>query len=414
MPIHSYGRAKRILRNGKAVIVNTKPFTIKLTYDVKKPIVDDCLLGIDPGRTNMGLCVVDSKGCVLYASDIITRNKMIAKLMLERKAHRQASRRGERLRRQRRAVKYGLSANAEYIRQLPRCENPIRCKVIRNTEAKFCNRRRPEGWLTPTASHLLQTHLNLIRKVSQILPINGVVLEINRFDFARMENPGIRNWEYQKGKLFGFRDVYEAVSHRQNHHCLFCTCGIDHYHHVVPKHLGGSESVDNYAGLCEKHHGFVHTDLIWKERLYTKQQGLLKKYHALSVINQIMPRLLKEISVLYPLYITTGYETKCIRELYGLHKDHAVDAWGIAVSALDREVEMPLFEDIYTIQQFRRHDRAVINNQRERSYYLDGVLVAKNRHKRLEQTSDSLEEFAQKHPKDVARLTVKKSVRYYA
>ena len=153
------------------------------------------------------------------------------------------------------ADKKGMAKHTEFWRMLPRCEEPICCKVIRNTEARFNNRTRKPGWLTPTANHLLQTHINLVRKIQKILPVSGIVLEINRFDFAKMENPGIRNWEYQKGRLFGFQNVYEAVSYRQNGKCLLCRRpAIEHYHHLVPKHLGGSESIDNYAGLCLKCH----------------------------------------------------------------------------------------------------------------------------------------------------------------
>ena len=62
MPIHSHGRARRLLSSGKATIVSYMPFTIKLTYEIKNPGVDGCLLGIDPGRTNIGLCAVDGSG----------------------------------------------------------------------------------------------------------------------------------------------------------------------------------------------------------------------------------------------------------------------------------------------------------------------------------------------------------------
>ena len=43
-----------------------------------------------------------------------------------------------------------------------------------------------------------------------------IAIELNRFDFARMENPDIENWEYQKGRLAGFSSVEEAVSIQQN------------------------------------------------------------------------------------------------------------------------------------------------------------------------------------------------------
>ena len=70
--------------------------------------------------------------------------------------------------------------------------------MIRNQEVKFQNWKRPIGWLTPTAEQLARTHLNVVRKIQKILPVSAVVIEINRFDFARMENPDIENWEYQQ------------------------------------------------------------------------------------------------------------------------------------------------------------------------------------------------------------------------
>ncbi len=110
MPVHGYGRARRLIKNGKAYVYRRIPFTIRLTYNITDPMVDGCVLGIDPGRTNIGVCVTDSKGNPLFASDVETLNKEIPKLMAERKAHRQASRRGERLRRQRRVVASGKTA----------------------------------------------------------------------------------------------------------------------------------------------------------------------------------------------------------------------------------------------------------------------------------------------------------------
>ena len=346
MPVHSYARARRLIQNGKARVAAKVPFTIQLTYEIQDLIVEECFIGIDPGRTNIGVCVIDSHGNVLLASDVVTRNKDIPKHMQERKAHRQAARRGVRLKKQRRAVKASPDARiTEYWRMLPGCAEPVCCKVFRNAEARFIQRERPEGWLTPTARHLLLTHINVVRKIQKLLPVSGIIMEINRFDFARMENPGIRNWEYQKGKLFGFRDVYEAVACRQEGKCLLCNSPIEHYHHLLPKHSGGSDSIDNLAGLCISCHQKVHTDPKVKTKLSEKAMGIMKKYHALSVINQITEKLLQEYASMLPAYVTTGYETKCMRELYHLEKDHYIDAWCIAVSAIQREPGQPDFKD---------------------------------------------------------------------
>ena len=82
---------------------------------------------------------------------------------------------------------------------------------------------------------------------------------------------------------------------------------------------------------------------------------------------------------------------------------------------------MPKFKP-YTIKQFRRQNRAIINNQRERTYKLNGKVVAKNRNKRIEQKEDSLHEWYEKQVTKLGeekakellkQLDVTKSTRYY-
>ena len=131
---------------------------------------------------------------------------------------------------------------------------------------------------------------------------------------------------------------------------------------------------------------------------------------------------------MYPTFVTTGKETQEIRVKYGFPKKepddgtHYMDAWCIGVAACSLEPESaPDYEKVYDLQQFRRHNRARIDHQKERSYYLNGELVCKNRHKRTGQSDvkkeqkayDSLAEFRAKHPHDVAKLMVKKSKRSY-
>ncbi|MDY5522197.1 MAG: RRXRR domain-containing protein [Agathobacter sp.] len=429
MPLHSFRRARNMIKSEKAVVANRNPFTIRLTEQMDDPVVDKCVLGIDPGRTNIGLCVIDSKGNPLYSAVLTTRNKDIKKLMSNRKNYRQARRGGARKKRKRRDIaadKIGNAKDTEYWRMLPGYSKPVCCKVCRNKEAKFNHRKRPTGWLTPTARHLLQTHINVVDKVSKILPISEVAIEINRFDFARLENPNIRNWDYQRGKLFGFNNVREAVAYQQHGQCLLCgKKKIQQYHHIVPRSKGGSESLDNYAGLCTKCHDRVHKDTDAKNALLSKKQGVMMKYHALSVLNQIMQSLIDELAGKYPVYVTTGRETHMIRESMGLadkYPDdgtHYIDAWCIAVSAhwSYQQDEPPQFEHVYELKQYRRHNRAQIHSQRQRTYYLDGKVVAQNRNKRTGQADgdkyDSLAEFREIHPELVDRLVAKKSTRHY-
>lgn len=405
MPTSRYGHVRYLLKAKKAVVVKTKPFTIRLKYQTDggyQPII----LGIDPGRTNIGLCAVTENGKSLFSANLETNNKDVPKRMVERATHRRASRRGERKRRQRRAVKCG-TVFVEEVRDItiPGTKKPIHCKFIKNSEARFRNRVRPAGWLTPTANHLFECTLSGIRRVQQYLPISSVVLEANRFDFMAMENPNIRRWEYQRGPLYGKGSIHNAVFTQQDGHCIFCESEIEHYHHIVPRSKQGSNTLPNIVGLCEKHHAMVHTEQEWTNKLADAKAGLNKKYHALSVLNQIIPSLIDRLEMMFPgnAYVIDGRSTKGFRDDFSIAKDHYLDAYCIACSVLDIKIAYPP-EGHFSMVKFRQHDRAATSRLESRKYYLDGKLVAKNRHKRYEQKDDSLEEFRRKNPSYIGKL----------
>ena len=121
-------------------------------------------------------------------------------------------------------------------RLLPGCEKPVMVKDIINTESRFNNRRRKEDWLTPTATQLLRTHLNLVEKVCRILPVSGIALEANRFAFMELEAGGHleSGVDYQCGPLYGYRSIREALEELQDGRCLLCgERAIEHDHHLV-------------------------------------------------------------------------------------------------------------------------------------------------------------------------------------
>ena len=55
MPTTRCGKVRRMLDEGLAKPVRTRPFTIRLTYDPKTKVRQHIRLGMDPGRTNIGL-----------------------------------------------------------------------------------------------------------------------------------------------------------------------------------------------------------------------------------------------------------------------------------------------------------------------------------------------------------------------
>lgn len=423
MPTERYGKVRRMLRDGLAKVEMAKPFTIRLLYEPETQIVQQVVLGVNPGRTNIGLSAVRADGRELYSAACRTRNREIPRLMLARRCFRQQSRRGERLARKRLAKRLGTTSRKILDRMLPGYEKPVRVKDIMNTEARFNNRKRPEKWLTPTARQLLQTHVHLAENVCRILPVSDIVLEVNKFAFMAMEDPDVKRLDYQNGPQKGFGSVENAVYAMQEGRCLLCGEEITRYHHIVPRRRGGSNTMANIAGLCECCHTAVHMDGGSEARLTKKKSGLNKKYGALSVLNQIIPYLTESYARLFPghAFLTTGFHTKLFRETHGIDKTHNADAYCIA-SGILQDSSIILRENPYEILQFRRHNRAIIKSQRERAYFLDGVKVATNRKKRMDQKYDSLAdwygEMCDEHGVEAAdamrsRLAAKKSQRSY-
>lgn len=204
MPTTRFGHVRRLLNEGKAKAVSTKPFVIKLLYDSTK-YIQPLYGGTDPGRTNIGEAVVNEKGKVVFSADVISRNKEIPKLMSDRARHRKASRYGERQRRKRRAKKNGTITTFPEGRKLQGFKSGILAlKDIINTESKFNNRKRPDGWLTPTARQCIQTHINVIKLIGKILPISNWTLEYNKFAFMKLENGRIYGYDFQNGRMKGY------------------------------------------------------------------------------------------------------------------------------------------------------------------------------------------------------------------
>lgn len=372
MPTCRYGKVRRMLRSGQARAVSTLPFTIRLTYKPETQICQPVVAGFDPGRTNIGLAAVREDGTCLYRAHCTTRNKEIAGLMADRLGHRRASRRGERLARKRLAKKLGTTAKKLLNRILPGCSEPLAVKDIINTESRFHNRLRPQGWLTPSATQLLRTHLNLLGKIQKILPVTDVAAELNRFAFMQLDQPGVRKCDidFSHGVLYGTDGLHAAIREQQQGRCLLCgDREIEHFHHIIPQSRHGSNTIANLSGLCEKCHELVHKNASAAEKL----------------------------------------------------KDHDIDAYCIAASILKPRTPN-ISADIYEIRQFRKHNRANIHHQTERTYKLDGKTVAKNRRKRMDQKTESLQEWYEEMVEKfgTARaetlrscLTVQKSTRYY-
>ena len=382
MPTKRFGHVRKLLDAKLAKPVSTKPFVIRLLYESTK-YTQPLYGGTDPGRTNIGAAVVNLKGDVVYAANVVSRNQQIPKLMANRAAHRKASRRGERLRRKRRAKKCGTTKEFPEGRKLPGYKDGVLAlKDIINTESKFGRRKRPVGWITPTARQCIQTHINVIRQICKILPVTDWTLEYNKFAFMKLEHGKIYGLDFQNGRLKGYNSAEDYVFALQDGHCVLCDGPIDRYHHIVPRHLGGSNTHENLVGLCEDCHAELHTNKKLLDRI-----GLKKKYAGASIVNIAMPFIYDEIKAMFGdehTHICSGQDTYAFRKAHDVAKDHFADAVCIAAISGKTGLSCEVFKP-FEVRQFRNHDRQIVKAQHERTYKIGKKTIAKNRKPRFEQ-----------------------------
>ena len=382
MPTRRFGHVRKLLDAKLAKPVSTKPFVIRLLYESTK-YTQPLYGGTDPGRTNIGAAVVNPKGDVVYSANIVSRNQQIPKLMANRAAHRKASRRGERLRRKRRAKKHGTTTEFSEGRKLPGYKGGVLAlKDIINTESKFGRRKRPAGWITPTARQCVQTHISVIRQICKILPVTDWTLEYNKFAFMKLEHGKIYGLDFQNGRMKGYDSAEDYVFALQDGHCVLCDGRIEHYHHIVPRHLGGSNTPENLVGLCEDCHEELHTNKKLLDRV-----GLKKKYAGTSIINIAMPFIYDKIKAMFGdehTHICTGRDTFAFRKEHDVAKDHFADAICIAAIGGETVLSGRVFKP-FDIRQFRNHDRQIVKAQHERTYKVGKKTIAKNRKTHFEQ-----------------------------
>lgn len=300
MPTSRFGKVRRLLRDRKAKVVRSCPFTIRLLYEPETRIVQDIVLGVDTGSKHVGVaCVGNNK--VLYQSQVELRDDIKKKMDSRRKYRRNRRSRKTRYRK---------------VRFLNRRNYARKCR--------YC----------PTIISKFYSHEREIEFCKKILPIKDTVLETGKFDTQLMEKPWLQEhkWAYQRGVNYGYANAREHALVRDKYTCQCCgkrNCRVE-AHHIVFRSNGGSDSLDNLITLCEDCHKAVHLGEV-NLKLKGKRKSTLRYATQMSVIRSM---LLKK----YPDTIETfGYVTKANRENLGLKKDHYIDACVIASGGLEFE-----------------------------------------------------------------------------
>ncbi len=284
-------KARKLLCSGRAEVVQRTPFTIRLLWDCEEN-VQPVTLGVDSGYTHVGLSALTEKK-ELYSSDVQLRSDMV-KLNSERRQYRRARR----------------SRNTWY------------------RQPRFLNRKKPEGWLAPSIQNKFDSHIKLIGKVKQLLPVTSINIEVAAFDIQKIKNPDISGKEYQQGDQMGFWNVREYVLWRDGHTCQHCKGKskdkVLEVHHTTSRQVT-SDKPSDLVTLCKTCHDNVS---IGRLTLKIKPSQSFKAETFMSMVRWMLINKLRDLGNV--VNHTYGYITKSKRIELGLSKSHSNDAFVIA------------------------------------------------------------------------------------
>ena len=289
MPTENHAKVRILLKTKKAKVTKRCPFTIQLAYDSTN-YTQEVTLGVDAGSKHIGLSAT-TKDKVLFESDVELRND-IADLLSTRRQNRRTRRN----------------------------------RKTRYRKPRFNNRRRKDGWLAPSVQNKVNTHLTVIRKAHEILPIAKIIVEVASFDIQKIKNPTISGTKYQQGERLGFWNIREYVLFRDGHTCQCCKGKskdkILNVHHIESRKTGG-DAPNNLITLCETCHTGYHKGTVKLPK--TIRRGMsFRDATFMGIMRWAFYNKLKEI---YPnVSLTYGYITKNTRIESGLPKDHYIDA----------------------------------------------------------------------------------------
>lgn len=351
MPTARHGKVRRLLRDKKAKVLKRCPFTIQLLYKTLN-VTQDITLGIDAGSRHVGLSATTDKK-ELYAAEVELRNDIVDL----------------------------LSTRRQYRRSR-------RNRKTRYRKPRFENRKRGDRWLAPSVQNKIDTHLTVVRRVHEILPIAKIVVEVASFDIQKIKNPDIKGTDYQQGEQLGFWNVREYVLFRDGHTCQCCKGKSKdkslNVHHIESRKTGG-DAPNNLVTLCKTCHKGYHEGTVKLPRAIKRGMSF-RDAAFMGIMRWAFYNQLKDLYT--DVSLTYGYLTKNTRIRNGLQKTHCVDARCISghpqaeplgyyfyqkkVRCHNRQIHKNTIlkggcrkrnQAPYLVKGFRLFDRVVYNNQ---------------------------------------------------
>ena len=321
-----------LIRKKRATLVSKYPMVIQLNKEIPDNEIckDEIRCGIDDGGLHVGVALVQK--CK-------TKNKVLFKGIIE----------------QRNDVKHLMDVRRGY-RRYHRYHKRYR-------QARFNNRSssKRKGRVAPSILQKRQATLRVINQLNKWVNMTNYWLEDVTIDIRALTD-GYKSysWQYQKPNRLD-ENIRKAVILRDGCKCMECSksnCKLE-VHHIKPRRLNGSNTLNNLITLCET----CHQKTEGKEEQYME--------HYFSILNSSDNKnlnyaqhvmigkmwLREQLSNLGVLHLTNGGDTANKRIDWDIEKSHSNDA--ICITDLK-----PDTCDVkeWTIKPMRRQSKAKTDN----------------------------------------------------
>ena len=229
---------------------------------------------------------------------------------------------------------------------------------LRYRKPRFNNRTasKPKGWIAPSIACKIESHVAVIGRLHQILPITEIIVEVADFDTQKILNPNIQGKEYQTGPLSN-SNLRQYTFARDGYTCQWCKgksknkiLHVHHWNYWRGDHTDKPSSVITLCDVCNdsKNHkkdGFLYG---WEPKITNN----LKDAAFMNISRWALYNRLKEI---YPnVRLTYGYITKVVRSDHGIEKSHVNDA--LCIASHPNATRLPY---CYLIKKNRVHNRQI-------------------------------------------------------
>ena len=289
-----------LIRKQRATLVSKYPIVIQIKKEIKDDSEDESefVVGIDDGSVHVGIAIVQK--CK-------TKNKVIFKGTIE----------------QRKDVKHLVEVRKGY--------RGYRRQHKRYRKARFDNRAssKRKGRLSPSIKQKKEAILRVIRQLVKWINIQEIWLEDVAIDIrALQEGKKLYKWQYQKPNRLD-ENLRKATILRDNCKCMECgksNCRLE-VHHIVPRRMKGSNTLDNLITLCSSCHDKTERN---EEKYISKYQKLINginiRFDFAQHVMQGKTYLRQELSKIAKVNLTTGGCTSNKRIDWNIMKSHSNDA----------------------------------------------------------------------------------------